>query len=146
MDFVDRKPIDAGDVEIDFRFLLNALFDLLVKNFAFVFVVAFGKRADDAPAFFAGHRKESNHTILGQTNMQRVVRKLPIDKHIRNVEQTLKGAAFKRKSEPVSHRTAWPIATHQVFSGYRLRFAVSCADLGNNAGSVLGKALKLVLP
>ena len=95
VDFVSRKPINAGDVEFEFGFFLDARFDFFVKDFAFVLFMTLRKSAYNAPALFPGHWEKGDNTVFGNANMQRVVTVFPIDPNIGHVEQTLKRAAFK---------------------------------------------------
>jgi hypothetical protein len=47
---------------------------------------------------FTGHRKERDEHFFRETNVQRVVRQVPIDARIGNVKESLKSAASKRQS------------------------------------------------
>src|SRR5215813_5134742 len=57
---VAREPFDIVNVEIEFCFRFDSLFNFFVQNVAFIFVEFFGKYADDAIALFAFEWKE-NH-------------------------------------------------------------------------------------
>src|SRR5215813_2850651 len=57
---VAREPFDIVNVEIEFCFRFDSLFNFFVQNVAFIFVEFFGKYADYAIALFAFEWKE-NH-------------------------------------------------------------------------------------
>src|SRR6185369_3562660 len=122
-DLVKRKPAHVGNVERQFHLFLYLAFDLFIDHLAVVLILTFGKRADNAIAVFSGHRKERNEHFARETNVQRIVRKFPIDARVSDVEQTLESVAFKRQPESVPDHALRTVATDQILSLDRLRLA-----------------------
>src|SRR5262245_46345296 len=70
---------------------------------------------------------------------------VPIYLRVGNVENPLKGAAFKSQPERVTNRTLRSVTTNDIFSGDSLVF-VRGSDLVHNSISVLRKAFELGVP
>src|SRR5215813_8938641 len=70
---------------------------------------------------------------------------VPIYLRVGNVENPLKGAAFKSQPERVTNRTLRSVTTDDVFSGDRL-VSVRSSDLGYNSISVRRKTFELGVP
>src|SRR5262245_18446648 len=70
---------------------------------------------------------------------------VPIYLRVGNIENPLKGAAFKSQPERVTNRTLRCVTTNDLFSGDSLVF-VRGSDLGHNSISVLRKTFKFGFP
>src|SRR5262245_6700024 len=69
----------------------------------------------------------------------------PIDPRVGNVENPLKGAAFKSQPERVTNRTLRSVTTNDILCGDGLVF-VRASDLGHNSISVWRKTFELGVP
>src|SRR6185503_3594769 len=110
MDLVKREPSHVRHLKLELCLLFDLALNLFIQNFALLFVLAFGKSADDAITILSRHRKERDEHLARKTNVQRVMRKLPVDTRIGHVKETLKSAALKRESQTVSDRTTRTVA------------------------------------
>ena len=147
VNFVNRKPVDIVDVQIEFGVLDNLLFDFLVKNFAFAPRIVFGKCADNAEMIFAaGHRKKCEQIIFHQKNVERIVRKFPFDLHVGDIKKAFKSAAFKRHSERMPHDAFRAVTADEKFCFDLIRFAVYIFYICRYAAFVLGKIFEFRFP
>src|SRR5258708_6485866 len=146
MDFVNREPIYMTDVEFDVGVGDDLLLDLFVKHLTFFSLVAFGKSSDDAKTFLPGHWKKSRQIIFSQIHDQRIVRKFPIDLHIRNIEQALECAAAEFNSQLVTNDTFCSVTSDKIFSLYRFNLARSPSYACSYAAIILHEIDKLHIP
>src|SRR5882672_947281 len=78
--------------------------------------------------------------------MQCVMAELPIDLHIRDVEQTFKRAARKSKPQRMSDGTLWSITADKIFAFDDLRRAGVGAHSCGDSGLILRKTFEFGLP
>src|SRR5215813_7967328 len=127
-------------------FALDSRFNLFIKNVAFSLVEFFGKHADDAIATFAFEREEHHERIRRETNVQHVVTHLPVNLRIGHVKDSFEGAAFKLKTQSLTHQTLRAVAANNVFGRDCLHFLVGGSNLGQDAIRVLPESFELAFP
>ena len=118
MNLVNRKPIYVGNIRIKLDIFFYLLLDLLIKNFTFFTLMAFGKSSHNSKPIFSGHRKKCGEIISPQIYDESIMRKFPIDRDVRNIKKSFDSAAKKINAERVPNNTLRAVARDQ-----KLRFA-----------------------
>src|SRR4051812_4704371 len=108
---VNRKPIHVGYVEFQFGIRDNLFFDLLVQNFFFIRFVALGKCSDDSISLFTGHEKEGSDRSSSETYIKRIMRKIPVDPNVSDIEKSVQCTAAEFDSKRMSNHAFRSVAS-----------------------------------
>jgi hypothetical protein len=123
VNLVSREPVHLVHVELELRVFPDLLLDFVKRDLAFDLIRVFGKHTNNPITIFAGHRKESRGPVFGETSRQHVVREVPLELNVGDIEQTFQRAAFKSQAQAVAYGTLRAIARHEILRLNRLLFA-----------------------